>query len=1078
MAGITPSQSTYSEPVFDASGCLATPGFVDAHTHLFPPNDRAEEFVIRSVKSYLEIAKEGGGILSTVRSFRNATVEQIVEANRPLMEQFFAQGTTTVEVKSGYGLTTADEVKSLKAIQILQKEFSDKLTIVPTFMGAHAVPPEYKGRTDEYVDLVCNEMIPEVAKLKLATYCDVFCEEGYFNATQTTKILEAAKAHGMLTRLHADEFKDSKGAATAARMGSHSADHLMAVTDEGIAAMRDAGVIPIVLPGATVFLGKGHGYAPMRRILDAGGRLAMATDHNPGSSVHQSMAQMMQLCIANGGITLSEALMGATYNPALSLNLKDKVGSLQEGAQADIILWNFESASQIPYYGGESRHRIDTVFKHGKAFRNPLQNLSSLHSTSFHSLKPLRSNARQYSTTASRNQEIVLGTVRDVVSTMTHDVKLNASGQITECPTEPVKLDPSVPHAPKRLTRLNAEERELAITNALKYFSKDLHSKVKPICEYELDTYGHVYFYNLLPSKHIWAIPFEDIPAQSLEAKAMIHMILNNLNPDVAQFPQELITYGGNGAVFSNWAQFHITIRMLSKMKATQTLCMNSGHPAGLFPKFPEDQTPWAVISNGNMIPHYSTPEQLDRLYALGVSMYGQMTAGSWMYIGPQGIVHGTTLTVAQAVAMQSKSKSGGCKGKVFVTSGLGGMSGAQPKAATINGAVCLIAEVDESALRKRHEQGWLNEYYTDLNDVLSRAKEAQNNGESVSIGYLGNVVELWEKLAEIPKQDRCEVAIGSDQTSLHNPYNGGYYPVGLSFEQSNEMMTSKPEEFKKAVQASLHRHLAAINKLRQSDDLLFFDYGNAFLLECHRAGCQVDPEIPSYVECIMGPEFFDYGFGPYRWVCTSGDMDDLKATDAIAANVLQSQLDDPINSKVQPQLKANLDWIQAAMQNKLVVGSKARILYSDLEGRIECAVRMNDAVGKGVLKAPVVIGRDHHDVSGTDSPWRETANIKDGSNLTADMSIQNVIGDAMRGATWVSLHNGGGTGWGVASNGGFGLVLDGSARAERNCRNMIFFDVANGLTRRARAGNPNALHTIKKLADKYPDFEPFVPVI
>jgi len=437
-----------------------------------------------------------------------------------------------------------------------------------------------------------------------------------------------------------------------------------------------------------------------------------------------------------------------------------------------------------------------------------------------------------------------------------------------------------------------------------------------------------------------------------------------------------------------------------------------------------------------------------------------------------------TTTTNSTSSSSSTTTTPISCKGKIFLTSGLGGMSGAQPKAATINGAICIIAEVDSSALIKRHEQGWLDEYYTTPEDVINRAKIAQENNESVSIGYLGNVVELWEYLANTPVEKRCKISVGSDQTSLHNPYNGGYYPVGLTFEESQYLMSNNPIEFKKKVQESLHRHLNAITKLKETDNMLFFDYGNAFLLECHRAGCEVDPTIPSYVECIMGPEFFDYGFGPYRWVCTSGNINELQITDNIATKVLQDQMNDSTNNNILPQLQANLDWITRAMENNLVVGSKARILYSDLEGRIECAVRMNRAIASGEIKSPIVIGRDHHDVSGTDSPWRETSNIKDGSNLTADMSVQNVIGDAMRGATWVSLHNGGGTGWGVASNGGFGLVLDGTERAERRARDMIFFDVANGLTRRARAGNPHAMETIQRLAKKYPNYQPFLPSI
>lgn len=560
----------------------------------------------------------------------------------------------------------------------------------------------------------------------------------------------------------------------------------------------------------------------------------------------------------------------------------------------------------------------------------------------------------------------------------------------------------------------------------------------------------------------------------------MLHMILNNLDPRVAQFSQELVTYGGNGAVFSNWAQFHVTTRLLARMEGNQCLSMLSGHPQGLFPKPASGFAPSAVITNGMMVPHYSTLENLDRLYAMGVSLYGQMTAGSWMYIGPQGIVHGTTLTLAGANKIQ-RSAAGGdptsCAGTVFVTSGLGGMSGAQPKAATINGAVCIVAEVNPRALYKRQEQGWLDESFEDIGALFRRAKAAQERQESVSLGYLGNVVDLWEALAETPVEERPVIQVGSDQTSLHNPYNGGYYPAGLSFAESNDMMVDDPAAFKEHVQSSLRRHIKAVDRMRATDGTFFFDYGNAFLLECHHAGADVPADLQSYVECIMGPEYFDYGFGPYRWVCTSADPADLAVTDAIAREVLQEQLDggDP---QIAAQLRANIDWIRGAGENRLVVGSQARILYSDLEGRRECAVRMNRAVAEGRLHAPVVIGRDHHDVSGTDSPWRETADIRDGSAITADMSLQNVIGDAFRGASWVSIHNGGGTGWGEASNGGFGLVLDGSPEAEARARSMLFFDVANGLTRRARAGSPHALHTIERLAQTHPDYQPFFPVM
>eukprot|EP00605_Chrysophyceae_sp_TOSAG23-4_P002061 GSChrysophyteH1.ASY1.ANO1.2282.1 assembled CDS len=964
--------------VLDRRGCLITPGFVDSHTHLFPPSDRSAEFAMRPVKSYVEIAAAGGGILSTVKSFRDSSLMDIVSANRPLMQQFFAQGTTTVEVKSGYGLTTEDELKSLTAIKMLREEFADRLTIVPTFMGAHAIPPEYKGKEDDYVSLVCNEMIPAVAQQgDLATYCDVFCEKGYFSVEQTRRILQSAKSHGMSTRIHADEFVDSGAAELAAEMGSHSADHLMAVSDAGMKAMAKAGVVATVLPGCTMFLGKGHSVANMRGLINAGCTLAVATDHNPGSSVNMSMAQMVQLCLAHGKISIDEAMMAATANAAHALRLGERVGSIEVGKAADMLVWNLQSVDQIAYYGSESRHRLDSIIKNGKVFAasDASNTLNKLHSESF----------RARFTSKSPN-------------------KAAAAKKL---------YDPNVPHAPKRLLGgLTADEQKMAVNNHLKYFDEQLHNELRPVLTEELREFGHIYAYFLLPPKHVSATPFKHLPADKDDVRCMMHMILNNLDPAVAH----------------NWAQFYITFKMMSKMQQKQTLSMHSGHPAGLWP------------TASSQVP--------------SVSMYGQMTAGSWMYIGPQGIVHGTTLTVASGVEMQAKitGATNDPKGKIFLTSGLG---------------------VNIDCLEKRHSQGWLDEKFHDIDSLFARVLSAQANGEAVSLGYHGNVVDLWEAIAE---RGDIKISIGSDQTSCHNPYNGGYYPAGMDFDAANELMASDPEAFKKAVQSTLRRHMKAIQTCRTRDGTLFFDYGNAFLLECHRAGADVDAEIPSYVECIMGPEFFDYGFGPYRWVCTSGDASDLAHTDALAADVLKEQIAMPANSHILPQLQSNLRWIEQAGKNKLVVGSKARILYSDTVGRIECAVRMNRAVASGQLSAPVVIGRDHHDVSGTDAPWRETANIKDGSNITADMSIQNVIGDAMRGATWVSIHNGGGTGWGMASNGGFGLVLDGSEEAEQRARDMIFFDVTNGLVRRARAGNPHAQLTVANLAKdpRFPTFEPF----
>jgi urocanate hydratase len=628
-------------------------------------------------------------------------------------------------------------------------------------------------------------------------------------------------------------------------------------------------------------------------------------------------------------------------------------------------------------------------------------------------------------------------------------------------------------HAPKRRHTLDSKGKELAISNALKYFQKDLHPKLKQIFEKELEEYGHIYMFNYLPKFHLEAIPIDLLPGDNDTAKSMIHMILNNLDPKVAQFPQELVTYGGNGAVFSNWAQFHLTIKHLINLKENECLSMYSGHPAGVFPKL-DTSSPSAVICNGMIIPNYSDPTNFDNMFALGVTMYGQMTAGSWMYIGPQGIVHGTTLTIAQAAAIQNPSNPS-LPGKIFVTSGLGGMSGAQPKACKILGGICLVAEINEKAINKRHAQGWLDEKYDNLDQLIKRARIAQKNKEAISIGYLGNITDLWERLVE----SDLEIHLGSDQSSLHNPFNGGYYPIGLKFEESNELMICDPDKFKSLINETLRRHVTAVNKC-VAKGMFFFDYGNAFLLQAERAGADIknkngEYRYFSYVENIMGPLFFDFGFGPYRWICTSREKSDLLATDKIAEKVIREQLTSCIPEVIN-QHNSNLKWIMEAEQNKMTVGSMARILYSDTEGRVELALRMNEAIKNGEIKGPIVIGRDHHDVSGTDSPYRETSNIYDGSRFTADMAYHNVIGDAMRGASWVSIHNGGGVGWGEVINGGFGLVLDGSDNAAKRAKAMLFWDVTNGLVRRARAGNKNAYLTINNLRKLYPEFKPFIP--
>lgn len=613
---------------------------------------------------------------------------------------------------------------------------------------------------------------------------------------------------------------------------------------------------------------------------------------------------------------------------------------------------------------------------------------------------------------------------------------------------------------PKRKDILSLAEKKLAIRNALRYFPEDWHRELALEFAQELNDYGRIYMYRFQPDYEMYARPISEYPAKSIQAAGIMLMIQNNLDPAVAQHPDELITYGGNGAVFQNWAQYLLTMQYLSEMTDDQTLHMYSGHPMGLFPS--SALAPRVIVTNGMMIPNYSKPDDWERYNALGVTQYGQMTAGSYMYIGPQGIVHGTTITVMNAFRMKLDANDTPA-GKIFLTAGLGGMSGAQPKAGNIVGCITICAEVNSNAAHKRHSQGWVDELIDNLDDLVSRVTLAQSQEEVVSIAYVGNVVDIWERFAE----DEIFIHVGSDQTSLHNPFAGGYYPVGLSFEESNQMMAVDPQKFKELVYASLRRHAAAVNT-HTSKGTYFFDYGNAFLLESSRAGADIlaqngiDFKYPSYVQDILGPMCFDYGFGPFRWVCASGLDEDLAKTDEIAARVMREIMSDSPPA-IQQQMGDNIKWIDEANQNKMVVGSKARILYADSEGRIKIAEAFNQAVASGELSGPVILGRDHHDVSGTDSPYRETSNIYDGSKFTADMAIHNVIGDSFRGATWVSIHNGGGVGWGEVINGGFGMVLDGSEKASQGLESMLLFDVNNGIARRSWARNPHAQFAIKR---------------
>ncbi len=631
--------------------------------------------------------------------------------------------------------------------------------------------------------------------------------------------------------------------------------------------------------------------------------------------------------------------------------------------------------------------------------------------------------------------------------------------------------DLSINHAPKRKNILSSEEKKLALKNALRYFDAKLHAKLLPEFKNELDAYGRIYMYRFRPDYKMYARPIDEYPSQSKQAAAIMLMIQNNLDYAVAQHPHELITYGGNGAVFQNWAQYLLTMKYLADMNIEQTLVIYSGHPMGLFPSHKE--APRVVITNGMMIPNYSKPDDWEKYNALGVTQYGQMTAGSYMYIGPQGIVHGTTITLLNAFRKINKMP----QGHLFVTSGLGGMSGAQPKAGTIAGCITVCAEVNEKAVYTRHSQGWVDEVISDLNKLVTRIEKAKSNKETLSIAYLGNVVDVWEKFDEA----NIFIELGSDQTSLHNPWSGGYYPVGLSFEEANIMMANNPDLFKQKVQETLRRHTKAINKHAEKGTY-FFDYGNAFLLEASRAGADImtengiDFKYPSYVQDIMGPMCFDYGFGPFRWVCTSGKPEDLEKTDAIACNVLEDIMRNS-PEEIKQQMADNIKWIKGAQENKLVVGSQARILYADAEGRMKIATAFNNAIAKNDI-GYIVLGRDHHDVSGTDSPYRETSNIYDGSQFTADMAIQNVIGDSFRGATWVSIHNGGGVGWGEVINGGFGMVLDGTKDAERRIKSMLYWDVNNGIARRSWARNKEAVFAIKRAMEAEPNLKITLPNI
>jgi len=657
--------------------------------------------------------------------------------------------------------------------------------------------------------------------------------------------------------------------------------------------------------------------------------------------------------------------------------------------------------------------------------------------------------------TANNKGAILMTKAMTTAMTFQQEIKQGIPSDLPQAKPYPADAN----RAPKRKDILNSDEKQLALRNALRYFPKEWHQELAIEFARELTDFGRIYMYRFKPNYHMKARSIADYPAKCQQAAAIMLMVENNLDPAVAQHPEELITYGGNGAVFQNWAQYLLAMKYLSEMESDQTLHLYSGHPMGLFPSSAE--APRVVVTNGMMIPNYSKPDDWEKFNALGVTQYGQMTAGSFMYIGPQGIVHGTTITVMNAFR-KVLNKGESSKGKIFLTAGLGGMSGAQPKAGNIANCITVCAEVNANAATKRHQQGWVDELIDNMDELVVRVKEAQANEEVVSIAYIGNIVDVWESFFE----EEIFIHLGSDQTSLHNPWSGGYYPVEISYEESNRLIREEPEVFKVKVQETLRRHADAVNK-HTARGTYFFDYGNAFLLEASRAGGDVmaengiDFKYPSYVQDILGPMCFDYGFGPFRWVCASGKSEDLDKTDAIAASVLEKIMQES-PEEIQQQMQDNITWIKDAKQNNLVVGSQARILYADAQGRMEIAKAFNDAINSGEI-GPVVLGRDHHDVSGTDSPYRETSNIYDGSRFTADMAIHNVIGDSFRGATWVSIHNGGGVGWGEVTNGGFGMLLDGTADAERKLKSMLLFDVNNGIARRSWARNEEANFAIKR---------------
>lgn len=1013
-------------------------GFIDPHTHSVFSGDRSHEMAWKLAgATYEQVHKKGGGINHTVQHTRDCSEDELLRLLLGRLDRMFKCGTTHVEIKSGYGLDVETEMKMLRVIANARR--IHPIGISSTFL-AHSVP--HGMSSEDATENVIKKQLPALARLQAAgdidvDFVDVFLEKGFFNQKQARRILEAGAKMGLTPAFHGDELNDMASGHLAAAVGARSVSHLEELNAEGITEMAQSRVFGILLPTTAYILRLSP--PPARSMIDNQVPVALASDFNPNAHC-LDMPTTMNLACVTLRLTMEEALVASTINAAAALGVGNSQGTLEVGKQGDCIVLDAPSWEHIIY---QMNPPIQEVFKLGIPASEAL---AVTRRTSYWSDRCHRSKAIQ-------------AKLRGTLSTLANGIPLE---KINE--PYPV-IDESVPHAPARAHGLTKAEKRTAVENALRYFPHEYHAALAKEFVMELDTLGHIYMHRFRPIEYeMRAYPVSMYPAKSTQAAAIQHMIQNNLDPAVAQYPHELITYGGNGSVFSNWAQYHNCMKLLSSMNDDQTLVLSSGHPMGLFQSSPE--APRVVVTNGMVVPNYSSRSEYERMYAQGVSQYGNMTAGSYCYIGPQGIVHGTTLTLLNAG--RKYLGSGDLSGKIFVTAGLGGMSGAQAKAAVIAGCVAVIAEIKESALSKRYEQGWVEERAENLDDCIRRMISAKEQKRGTSIAYHGNVVDLWERLAK----EGISVDLGSDQTSCHDPFGGGYYPVQLSVDEANHMMFSDPDNYKTIVKESLLRHINAIDQL-SANGMSFWDYGNSFLLEASRAGADLRNErgngfrYPSYVQDIMG-DIFSLGFGPFRWVCTSADPNDLLKTDRIAADVMCNlreacDKNDEYGSRALQHFHDNHRWIVEAPEHHLVVGSQARILYANGDARRLLARRFNDAIADGSISGPIALSRDHHDVSGVDSPWRETSNIDDGSMFTADMAIQNVIGDSFRGATWVAIHNGGGTGWGEAINGGFGLVLDGSRAAAKRADCMLHWDVFNGVTRRAWAGNNNAQTCVEK---------------